>query len=97
MSLLYAGGLWTIAVIYALICGYIWALNGPRWGYKAALVGAILVIIGSQVLSPNHLFNISVGEGLQWWRWAITISIPVLIYAMGIRWLKKKASARYDA
>lgn len=96
MSFLYAGGLWTIALIVGVSAGYIWALNLPRWAYKALLAMAALVVAVSQALPETHLFRISVAEGLHWWRWALTIGLPILAYAMVIRWIKRKADARHD-
>ncbi len=97
MSLLYAGGLWTVFLITALGCGYIWALNGPRWGYKALLLLAVVVISGSQLLADIHPFRVSIAEGLGWWKWAVLIAIPVLVYAMAIRWIKTKVNAQNDS
>jgi len=97
MSLLYAGGLWTIAVIAALMAGYIWALGWPRWANWVLLAAAVLVVILSQFLPATHLFNVSVAEGLHWWRWALTIAAPVLAYALVIRWIKRKVDARHDS
>ena len=96
MSIIYAGGLWTIALIAGVSAGYIWALNVPRWAYKALFAVAVLTVAVSQALPESHLFRISVAEGLHWWRWALTIAFPVLIYAMLIRWIKRKAEARND-
>jgi len=96
MSLLYAGGLWTVFLITALGCGYIWALNGPRWGYRVLLILAALVIITSQFLDGSHAFRISVAQGLHWWKWAVLIAFPVLIYAMVIRSIKRKVNAQND-
>jgi len=97
MSLLYAGGLWTVFVIVTLGFGYIWALNGPRWGYKALLFLAALTIIASQFLNETHAFRISISEGLHWWKWAALVGFPVLIYAMVIRSIKRKVNAKNDS
>lgn len=96
MSLLYAGGLWTIALIGGLLAGYNRVLAGPRWGYFALLAAAAATIAIALFLPNSHLFHIRVAEGLHWWRWALTIAFPVLIYAMLIRWIKRKAEARND-
>ena len=97
MSLLYAGGLWTVFLITALGCGYIWALNGPRWGYRALLLLAVLIIGASQFIDETHAFRISIAEGLHWWKGAILIAFPVLLYAMVIRSIKRKVNAKNDS
>ncbi len=96
MSVLYAGGLWSVFLFTALGCGYIWALNGPRWAYGALLGLAVLVITGSQALPETHPLRISIAAGLHWWKGAALVAFPVLLYAMGIRWIKKKVNARHD-
>lgn len=96
MSILYAGGLWTVILFSAIGSGYLWALNARRVAYYSLLAVAVAVIIGSQFLPAQHAFKISILEGLIWWRWAITLAIPVLLYAMFVRWLKRKAMARHD-
>ncbi|MCF6273580.1 MAG: hypothetical protein L3J37_10400 [Rhodobacteraceae bacterium] len=96
MSILYAGGLWTVFLVFGVSAGYNWALNGPKWMYRALLGAAVFVIVASQFLPETHLFNIRVTEGLNWWKWAILIAIPVFLYAKLVRWLKRKADARDD-
>ncbi len=96
MSVFYSGGLWSITLIIGVLMGYNWALNGPRWAYKALLGLGVAVIIISQLLPAAHPFRISVAEGLVWWFWAIVIAIPVLAYAKLVRWLRRKAEARHD-
>jgi len=96
MSILYAGGLWTIFFAIALISGYIWVLNGPKRAYKALLLAGALVILLSQMLPESHTFRIRVAEGLHWWFWATTIALPVLAYAMFVRWIKRKADMKND-
>jgi hypothetical protein len=96
MSILYSGGLWTIFLITAVSCGYVWVLNAPRVAYKVLIILALIAIIGSQVLPESHLFRISVSEGLHWWKWALAVAIPVLGYGLLVRWIKKKADARHD-
>ena len=97
MSLLYAGGLWTVALLTAISAGYLWALSGRRLAYYILLGVAVVVTIGSQFLPEQHAFRQSILEGLIWWRWAITLAIPILLYAVLVRWLKRKANARHDA
>ncbi len=96
MSIVYNGGMWTVALIWALFCGYIWALNGPKWAYKAVHIIAILVIVAALLLPETHVFRVRIIEGLQWWKWALAILIPVFGYAALVRWIKKKADARHD-
>jgi len=96
MSILYAGGLWTVFLITALAMGYVWALNLPRRVHKLLSGAAIAVIALSQFLPESHMFRIRVFEGLHWWFWAIMIAIPVLTYALLLRWIKQKAEARND-
>ncbi len=96
MSILYSGGLWSVFLITGVLCGYIWALNGPRWAYKALLFMALLVIIGALLLPGTHVFRVRIIEGLNWWKWAIAVAIPVWLYASAVRWIKKKADARDD-
>lgn len=96
MSILYSGGLWTVFLITAIACGYVWVLNGPRITYKVLIVLAIITIIGSRLLPEAHLFRISVSAGLHWWKWALAVAIPVLGYGLLVRWIKKKADARHD-
>ena len=97
MSILYAGGLWTIFLVTSVAMGYVWALNLPRSGYKVLLAAALAIIVMSQFLPAAHPFRMRVFEGLHWWFWAIMIAIPVLAYAMLVRWIKKKAETRDDA
>ena len=97
MSILYSGGLWTVFLILAMVSGYVWVLGGPRWAYKTLGLVAIVVIFSSQLLPEAHVFRIRVFEGLYWWFWATMIAIPVIAYSMLVRWIKQKASARYDA
>jgi len=96
MSILYSGGLWTVAIILGLGLGYVWALNGPGWAYKALVIVAAIVIAGALFLPELHVFRIRILEGLNWWKWAFAIAIPVLGYGMLVRWIKKKADARHD-
>jgi len=97
MDILYAGGLWTVVLISGVLAGYNWALNGSRRTYWLLLGAAIVTIAISQLLPDTHLFNKRIAEGLHWWRWALTIAVPVLGYAMVIRWIKRKANARHDS
>ncbi len=96
MGILYSGGLWTVALIFGLSCGYVWALDGPRWCYKALLLLVILVISGAFLLPDAHVFRLRIIEGLHWWKWALAIALPIFAYGMLVRWIKKKAEARYD-
>lgn len=96
MSILYSGGLWTVFLILGVSFGYIWALNGPKWGYWVLTFLAVLIIGASQLLPLSHAFRVRIGEGLHWWLWAAAIAIPVIAYAMLIRWIKRKAYARDD-
>ena len=96
MSIVFNGGLWTVFLITAVSCGYVWALNGPKRGYHILLGLAVLVIIASQFLPETHAFRISVAKGLHWWRWAITFAIPVLGYAWLVRLIKRKVEAKHD-
>ncbi len=96
MSLLYTGGLWTIFLIVGVSMGYNWALNGPRWAYRALLGLGVLLVVISQILPESHLFHMRVEEGLIWWFWATIIAIPVLLYARAVRWLRRKADAKND-
>ncbi len=97
MSIVYNGGLWTVFLLTTASCGYVWALNGPKRAYKFLLALAAFTIIASQFLPASHAFRISVAEGLHWWRWAITIAIPVLGYAWLVRQIKRKADAKHDS
>jgi len=85
-----------VFLISAVSCGYVWALNGPRWAYKALIILALFVIFGALFLPDAHLFRIRIIEGLHWWKWALAIGIPILGYGLLVRWIKKKADARYD-
>ena len=96
MSILYAGGLWTVFLITAVSMGYVWALNLPRRAYTLLLAVAVAVILLSQALPASHLFRIRVFEGLHWWLWAIIIAIPILTYAFVVRWIKRKVEAKDD-
>jgi len=96
MSILYNGGMWTVAVILGLSFGYIWALNGPKWAYKAVLILAAIVVLAALLLPEAHVFRLRIVEGLHWWKWAVAIGIPVVGYGLLVRWIKKKADARHD-
>ncbi len=96
MSLLYAGGLWSVFLIFGVSAGYVWALNGPRWAYRALAVAAGAVIAFSWFLPEDHVFRVRVAEGLIWWFWAVMFSIPVGLYVWWVRWLKKKVDQRHD-
>jgi len=86
-----------VALILGLSYGYIWALNGPKWVYKALAFVAIIVIFTALFLPDEHVFKARIIEGLHWWKWAVAIGIPVLGYGLLVRWIKKKADARYDS
>ena len=96
MTILYAGGLWTVFLIVLISSGYVWALSWPRYAYKILLILAVLIVAGSQILPETHLFRLRVSEGLIWWMWAIIIAAPILLYAMLVRWIKQKADSRDD-
>ncbi len=96
MSILYNGGLWTVALIFGVSCGYVWALNGPRQAYKFLLSLVIIVILGALLLPETHMFRRRILEGLNWWKWALAIGIPVWGYGLLVRWIKKKADAKND-
>lgn len=97
MSILYSGGLWTVALIWGVSCGYIWALNGPRWAYKALFVLAILGVAVAFLLPETHVYRLRIIEGLHWWKWALAIAAIAVGYGLLVRWIKKKADARYDS
>ncbi len=97
MSVVYGGGLWSVFLITAVFCGYIWALNGPKWSYKALFLLALTVILASQFIGESHLFRVRVAEGLNWWKWAAMIAAPVLLYALAVRAIKKKVNAKNDS
>jgi len=97
MSILYNGGMWTVALIAGLSFGYIWALNGPKWAYRAVLLLAFVVILGALLLPDAHAFRIRILEGLHWWKWAVALALPVLGYSLLVRWIKVKVDARNDA
>jgi hypothetical protein len=97
MSIVYNGGLWTVFLLTSVSFGYVWALNAPKRAYKILLALAVFTIIASQFLPAGHAFRLSVAEGLHWWRWAITIGIPVLGYAWLVRLIKRKADAKHDS
>ena len=96
MDILYSGGMWTVALVFGLSCGYVWALNGSKLFYKALLLLSIIVICAAFLLPETHLFRMRIAEGLHWWKWAVAISIPVVGYGMLVRWIKLKADARHD-
>ena len=97
MSILYNGGLWTVALIFGLSCGFVWALSGPRWAYKALLLLAVIAILSVFLLPDGHVFRARIVDGLHWWKWALAVAIPVIGYGLLVRWIKKKADARYDS
>lgn len=97
MAIIYSGGLWTVALVFGVLCGYVWALNGSKRAYKALLLLAILVVLGAFLLPETHEFRLRIIEGLHWWKWALAIAIPVVGYGMLVRWIKTKADARYDS
>ena len=97
MSILYSGGLWTVALIWGVSCGYVWALNGPRWAYKALSALAVLVVAAAFLLSETHVYRLRIIEGLHWWKWALAIGSIAVGYGLLVRWIKKKADARYDS
>jgi len=97
MSIVYSGGLWTVFLLTAVSFGYVWALDAPKRAYKILLAIAIFAIIASQFLPATHTFRLSVAEGLHWWRWAISIGIPVLGYAWLVRLIKRKADEKHDS
>ena len=96
MDILFTGGLWTVFLIFGLMAGYNWALNGPRWVYRTSLGVAVVAVIISQLLPQSHMFRQRVAEGLHWWLWAAAIAAPILAYALLLRWIKRKADARND-
>lgn len=97
MSILYSGGMWTVAIIFWVSCGYVWVLDGPKWLYKVLILFAIGAILAALLLPETHVFRVRIVEGLQWWKWALAVGIPILAYGMLVRWIKKKADARYDS
>ncbi|NOR61743.1 MAG: hypothetical protein GQ535_04510 [Rhodobacteraceae bacterium] len=97
MAILYSGGMWTVALVFGVSCGYVWALNGPRMAYKALLLLSILVVAAALLLPETHMFRVRIVEGLHWWKWALAIAIPVFGYGMLVRWIKTKADARHDS
>jgi len=97
MSIVYSGGLWTVFLLAAVSCGYVWALNGPRRMYKIIGFVAALVIVASQFLPEAHVFRVRVTEGLHWWLWAIIIGAPVLAYALLVRRIKRKVDAKHES
>ena len=97
MSIIYSGGMWTVALITAVLCGYVWALDGPKIAYKVLLAAAVLIMILALFLPEAHVFRFRIVEGLHWWKWALAIAVPVGLYAALLRWIKKKADARHDA
>ncbi len=96
MSILYGGGMWTVALIWGVSCGYVWALNGPKWAYKALFLLAIVAILGALALPEMHMYRVRIVEGLHWWKWALAVMIPVVGYGLLVRFIKKKADARHD-
>ena len=97
MAIIYSGGLWTVALVFAMSCGYLWALNWPKMAYKALTLLAILVVLGALLLPETHVFRLRIIEGLHWWKWAAILAFPVLIYASLVRKIQKKVDARYDS
>ncbi len=96
MNAVFSGGLWSVFLFFGVSAGYIWALNGPKWGYKILLLLALMVILGSQLLPAGHVFRVRIAEGLNWWFWAVIIAIPVVLYGWWVRWLKRKVEQRDD-
>lgn len=97
MSILYSGGMWSVAIILGVSCGYVWALDGPKWSYKALSLLAIGVVLAAFLLPEAHVFRVRIIEGLRWWKWALAVGLPILAYGILVRWIKKKADARYDS
>jgi len=95
--MIYAGGIWTVGVISALASGYAWVFRSPRWVYYFIFGAALVAIIGSQFLLPEHPFGQSVKEDLVFLMWLGIVAIPVLSYAMFVRWARRKAKARHDS
>jgi hypothetical protein len=85
-----------VALIWGVSCGYVWALNGPRWAYKALSGLAVLAICTAFLLPETHLYRRRIVEGLIWWKWALVIGTVVAGYGWLLRWIKRKADARHD-
>jgi len=94
--MIYAGGIWSIAVLYGLAFGYARVFNAPRWVYFLLPALALLIIALSQTLPDSHMFNQSVRDDLVGLFWLGVIAVPVGGYAMLIRLARKKAEARHD-
>ena len=97
MSIVFSGGMWTVALITAVLCGYVWALDGPKIAYKLVFSGAILIMVLALFLPEAHVFRMRIVEGFHWWKWALAIAVPVGLYTVFLRWIKKKADARHDS
>jgi len=94
--MIYAGGIWTVAVISALAFGYAWVFHARRWVYYCMLGLALAAIGFSQLLPETHPFYMSVREDIVFLIWLCIIAFPVLLYARFVRWAGRKAKARHD-
>ncbi|MCF6304135.1 MAG: hypothetical protein L3J33_02035 [Rhodobacteraceae bacterium] len=84
-------------MISALAFGYAWVFRAKRWVYFGILGLGLLVIGGSQLLPQTHPFYISVRGDLVFLMWLAVIAIPILLYAMFVRWAGRKAKVRHES
>ena len=88
-----SGGLWTVAIVSALALGYARAFNTGKRGYLAVLGLAALVIAASQFLPESNVFRTEVRGDLLFLFWLAVLAIPVLGYALLVRWAKRNAKS----
>lgn len=85
-----SGGLITVFVIMALALGYARVFDAPKRVYLGILAITFLTIAGSQFLPDESIFRRNIAGSFGFFGRILVWLSPVILYALLIRWIRKK-------